>query len=187
MLLTPGFIGTVVFFHQVHIAGVKGWTLAQMAPGYSAFATATVASSFIAGWAADRFGAHRLLPVLLVPMGLGVAMIGPAENVLMWYVALGVIGMTQGTASALWGVLFPAVYGTRHLGAIRSLGTTIMVFFNCDRAGHNRRSDRCGHRLSHADTGHGPVVPDAGCGLCLGRSTAGPRVKLTVFVAAPHP
>lgn len=128
VLLTPGFIGTVVFFHQVHIAGVKGWSLAQMAPGYSAFATATVASSFLAGWAADRFGAHRLLPVLLVPMGLGVALIGPADNVALWYVALGVIGMTQGTASALWGVLFPAVYGTRHLGAIRSLGTTIMVF-----------------------------------------------------------
>lgn len=128
VLLTPGFIGTVVFFHQVHIADVKGWTLGQMAPGYSAFATATVASSFVAGWAADRFGAHRLLPWLLVPMGLGVALIGPADNVLVWYLALGVIGVTQGTASALWGVLFPAVYGTRHLGAIRSLATTIMVF-----------------------------------------------------------
>ena len=60
-------------------------------------------------------------------MGLGVALIGPAENVVMWYVALAVIGMTQGTASTLWGGCFPAVYGTRHLGAIRSLGTTIMV------------------------------------------------------------
>jgi len=128
VLLTPGFIGTVVFFHQVHIAEVKGWTLAQMAPGYSAFASVTVAASFLSGWAADRFGPHRLLPLLLVPMGLGVALIGPAENVGMWYAALAVIGLTQGTASTLWGGLFPAVYGTRHLGAIRSLGTTIMVF-----------------------------------------------------------
>lgn len=127
VLLTPGFIGTVVFFHQVHIAGVKGWTLAQMAPGYSAFATATVASAFVAGWAADRFGPHRLLPVLLVPMGLGVALIGPAEHVVMWYVALGVVGVTQGISGTLWGALFPVMYGTRHLGAIRSLGTTIMV------------------------------------------------------------
>ena len=127
VLLTPGFIGTVVFFHQVHIAGVKGWTLAQMAPGYSAFATATVASAFVAGWAADRFGPHRLLPVLLLPMGLGVALIGPAEHVVMWYVALAVIGVTQGISGTLWGALFPVMYGTRHLGAIRSLGTTIMV------------------------------------------------------------
>jgi len=127
VLLTPGFIGTVVFFHQVHIAEVKGWTLAQMAPGYSAFASLTVAASFLSGWAADRFGPHRLLPLLLVPMGVGVALIGPAENVVMWYVALAIVGLTQGMASTLWGGLFPAVYGTRHLGAIRSLGTTIIV------------------------------------------------------------
>lgn len=127
VLLTPGFIGTVVFFHQVHIAEVKGWTLVEMAPGYSAFATATVASAFLAGWAADRFGPQRLLPALLLPMGVGVALIWPAEQPSAWYVALGVIGITQGTASALWGVLLPVVYGTRNLGAIRSLATTVMV------------------------------------------------------------
>lgn len=127
VLLTPGFIGTVVFFHQVHIAEVKGWTLMQMAPGYSAFATATVASAFAAGWAADRFGAQRLLSVLLVPMGIGIALIGPANDVVAWWMALGVIGITQGIAGSLWGVLLPVAYGTRHLGAIRSLATTVMV------------------------------------------------------------
>ena len=127
VLLTPGFISTVVFFQQVHIAEVKGWTLVQMAPGYSAFATATVASALAAGWTADRFGAQRLLSALLIPMGLGVALIGPADGVVAWWVALGVIGITQGIASAMWGVLLPVAYGTRHLGSIRSLATTVMV------------------------------------------------------------
>jgi len=127
ILLTPGFISTVVFFHQVHIAEVKGWTLAAMAPGYSAFATTTVMAALAAGWAADRFGAQRLLTILLLPMGIGVALIGPAQQVAGWYLALGFIGMTQGTASALWGVLLPTAYGTKNLGAIRSLATTIMV------------------------------------------------------------
>lgn len=127
VLLTPGFISTAVFFQQVHISEVKGWTLVQMAPGYSAFATATVASAFLAGWAADRFGAQKLLSVLLIPMGIGVALIGPAQDVVAWWVALGVIGITQGTASAFWGVLLPVAYGTQHLGSIRSLATTVMV------------------------------------------------------------
>jgi sugar phosphate permease len=127
VLLTPGFIGTVVFFQQVHTAGVKGWALVDMAPGYTAFATTSVLAAFAAGWAADRFGPARLLPFLLVPMGVGTALIGPAETVAAWYLALGVIGVTQGTASALWGALLPAIYGTRHLGAIRSLATTVMV------------------------------------------------------------
>ncbi|MEX1234806.1 MAG: MFS transporter [Roseovarius sp.] len=127
VLLTPSFITTVVFFHQVHIAETKGWTLTVMAPGYTTFATLTVASALAAGWAADRFGPQRLLTLLLVPMGIGVALISPSEQVWAWYVALGFIGITQGTASALWGVLLPVVYGTRHLGAIRSLAVTIMV------------------------------------------------------------
>ena len=45
-----------------------------------------------------------------------------------WYLALGMTGVTMGIASALWGVLLPVVYGTEHLGAIRSLAVTIMVF-----------------------------------------------------------
>lgn len=127
VLLTPGFISTVVFFHQVHIAEVKGWSLIEMAPGYSAFAFTTVAFAFFSGWAADRFGAQKLLPFLLVPLGICIALIGPSQQVWTWWVALGFIGITQGTSSALWGVLLPVVYGTHHLGAIRSLATTIMV------------------------------------------------------------
>jgi len=127
VLLTPGFIGTVVFFQQVHVAEVKGWSLVDMAPGYTAFATTTVLASFAAGWAVDRFGPARLLPLLLVPMGIGTALIGPADGVAAWYVALGVIGVTQGMANALWGAILPAIYGTRNLGSIRSLATTVMV------------------------------------------------------------
>ncbi|MDM7459340.1 MAG: MFS transporter [Paracoccus sp. (in: a-proteobacteria)] len=127
VLLTPGFISTVIFFHQAHIAQVKGWTLPEMAPGYTAFGVATVIAAFSSGWLADRFGGLRLLPLLVVPMGIGVSLIGPAGGVWAWYVALGVLGITQGMASSLWGVLFPILYGTMHLGAIRSLATTIMV------------------------------------------------------------
>lgn len=126
-MLTPGFIGTVVFFHQAHVAEVKGWSLVEMAPGFTALAIVGTIASFVAGWAADRFGMHRLLPVLLVPIGLGVGLVGPATHVSAWYVALGLVGMTMGIASALWGVLLPTVYGTEHLGSIRSLATTIMV------------------------------------------------------------
>ena len=127
-LLTPGFMGTVLFFQQTNIASVKGWSLVAMAPGFTCFAVAGVIASFSAGWAVDRFGGQRLLPVLLLPIGLGMAVIGPAGHVAFWYVALALMGVTMGMASALWGAFLPTLYGTRHLGAIRSLSTTIMVF-----------------------------------------------------------
>lgn len=128
LLLTPGFIGTVVFFHAVHVAEVKGWTLAAMAPSYMTYAIASVLMGFVAGWAADRFGPPRLMPLMLVPMGLGMFLIGPAETPLGWAVALALVGVTQGIAAALAGTLLPTLFGTNHLGSVRSIATAIMVF-----------------------------------------------------------
>jgi MFS family permease len=128
VLLTPAFIGTVVYFHQAHTAAVKGWTLAELARGYPFFAGLAIAASLAAGWASDRFGPEKLLPILLLPMGIGVALIGPVQHIAGWIAALGLMGTTMGMASALWGALLPGLYGTRHLGAVRSLVTTATVF-----------------------------------------------------------
>ncbi len=127
LMLTPPLLGTALFFHQVHIAEVKGWTLAAMAPGYGAYAAATVAATFAGGWAADRFGAHRLLPLFPLPMALSLLLLGPAAAVGDWFLALALFGAAQGCANALWGSLLPMVYGTRHLGAVRSMMSSLMV------------------------------------------------------------
>jgi len=128
LLLTPGFIGTVVFFHVVHVAEVKDWTLAEMAPSYATYAVASVGTGFVAGWVADRFGPAYLLPVTLIPMALGMFLIGPSETPLGWAVALALVGVTQGIAAALSGTLLPALFGTNHLGSVRVIATAIMVF-----------------------------------------------------------
>ncbi len=127
IMLTPGFIGTVVFFHQVHIAETKGWSLAEMAAGYPVLATIGVAAALSTGWATDRLGPHRLIPVVLLPTGLGVFLIGPATDVSAWVLSLGLIGLTQGMVASLWGAFLPFVYGTGHLGSVRAMATTVMV------------------------------------------------------------
>jgi MFS family permease len=127
LLLTPGFIGTVVFFHQVHVSEVKGWSLTAMAPGYAAYAGATIATSFAAGWVADRFGPAVLLPIVVLPMGLGISFLALASGVGGWVVTLAFLGVTQGMTGTLLGTLLPAVYGTDHLGSVRSVATAIMV------------------------------------------------------------
>lgn len=127
LILTPPFIGTVLFFQQVNIAEVKGWTLAQMAPGYVFWASVSVVSALVAGWACDRFGPERLLPVIVVPMGLALLLLGPAEGYQVWFAVLAIGGVSMGAANAFLGAFLPRVYGTRHLGAVRSLQTVIMV------------------------------------------------------------
>ena len=127
LMLTPGYVGTVVFFHQVHIAEIKGWTLVAMAPAYPAWALSEVAAAFVAGFVADRFGPARLLPVALLPMGVGIAMIGMAETPLAWIIGIGLIGVTQGLTNTVWGTLLPATYGTDHIGSVRAVASAVLV------------------------------------------------------------
>lgn len=126
-LITPGFIGTVMFFHQVHVAEVKGWSLAAMAPAYPVYAAVAVAAALAAGWAADRFGPERLLPPLLIPMGFSALLLGAVGPAWGWTAVLAVLGLTQGMQNAFWGAFLPHVYGTRHLGAVRALAVALMV------------------------------------------------------------
>jgi sugar phosphate permease len=125
--LTPGFIGTVLFFHQAHVAEVKGWSLTAMATGYSAYAATVIATSFAAGWVADRFGPAVLLPVVVLPMAASMACLGPATQVIDWIIVLSLTGITQGMVGALVGTLLPAVYGTDNLGSVRAVVTALMV------------------------------------------------------------
>jgi MFS family permease len=77
-----------------------------------------------AGWVADRYGAARLLPVALVPMGSGIALIWWSTGIPGWVVALGLLGLTGGTSGTLWGAILPGLFGTRHLGSVRALVAT---------------------------------------------------------------
>ncbi|MBO6560941.1 MAG: MFS transporter [Nisaea sp.] len=127
-ILTPAFIGTVVFFHQAHVSGEKGWSLAEMAAGYPAYAFSAIAAVFIAGRIIDRFGALALLPLFLLPIGLGIVLLQASDEVWIWGVVLGCIGFGSGFSSALNGAVWAEIYGTRNLGAIRALAVSAMVF-----------------------------------------------------------
>jgi len=126
-LLAPSFIGSAAFFHQVHVSQAKEWDLSVMVLGFPVFAGLTVSSGLISGWLIDRFGPMRLLPVYLLPMALGLMVLGPGTQVGTWYLMLALYGLTQGASSTLIGSLWPDLYGTRNLGSIKALGTSAMV------------------------------------------------------------
>ncbi len=129
----PGFLaapvfGTAFMFQQAHMAEIKGWTLAEFAALFPLYVACLIPSTFLAGWAADRFGAGRALPVwpLLLACGLGVAAVG--ETLPAAALAMALLGAMQGAGSALSGAFWPEMYGTRHLGAIRATASSAMVF-----------------------------------------------------------
>jgi predicted MFS family arabinose efflux permease len=125
--LAPGFVMTGFFFHQVHLADAKGWSLPWLATTFFGFALSVVATSTFTGPMVDRYRASQLLPFYLPP--LGVAML-----ILMFFdhpgSALGYMvaaGMTVGAGHTLVISIWAEVYGTANLGAIRSLVQALMV------------------------------------------------------------
>ena len=127
-LLGPPAFGTAFFFHQVHLAEVKAWGHGTLVAMFPLFTGAAIASLLTSGWLIDRLGAMRLMPMVQVPMALGFLLMAVAENVLVGGVAMVLMGLSQGANSTIPAAFWAEAYGTRHLGAIKSLASAIMVF-----------------------------------------------------------
>ena len=119
--------GTAFWFHQVHFAEIKGWSHLGLVAVFPLGTAALAVSSIVFGWAIDRLGAVRLLPVYILPYA--------AAFVLHWFApglawaALGVVlmGVSGGGHGTLLNACWAELYGTAHIGGIRSVATALMV------------------------------------------------------------
>ena len=127
-VLAPPFIGTTVFFHQDYFIELRGYRPLVFAGAFPLMAATTVTFSLISGQLIDRFGALKLLPVFLIPLGLSAAAAGLIEASWGIYVFMVLMGMSYGFSNTLFGALWPEVYGLKHLGAIRARIVAVMVF-----------------------------------------------------------
>lgn len=127
-VLAPGFIGTTVFFHQVYLSQLRGWDPSVFAASFAIMSAMTILCALIAGQLIDRFSAIRVLPSFLVPLSLSCFVLASTESVWGAYAFMALMGVSYGFSSTLFGALWPELYGTRHLGGIRSLIVAFAVF-----------------------------------------------------------
>jgi len=127
ILFVPFFM-TGLLIHQNLIAEVKGWSPALMASAIMAFGLTRIVTNLLAGPIIDRYSAMWVYPFVLIPLILGTAIAIVWQHPLAAYVLFMLSGATNSmlslTATAMWA----EIYGTAHLGAIRSMITTIIVF-----------------------------------------------------------
>ncbi|TNC12338.1 MFS transporter [Methylobacterium terricola] len=126
-MLPPSFISNTIVFHQVHLAESRGWPPAMLAAAFPPYAAATLVFLLVAGRLVDRFSALALLPFYLVPFGLACLILGGVGAPWAAFAFMLLYGVTDGISLTLFGALWPEVYGTRHLGAIRGAIVAIMV------------------------------------------------------------
>lgn len=127
-VMAPGFIGTTIFFHQVYLVELRGWSLEVFASSFTFMAAMVAFFALLAGQLIDRFSAVSLLPVFLVPLSLACLTLGNVEAQWSAFVFMGLLGISYGIQHTLFGALFPEIYGVGNLGAIRAVTVAFMVF-----------------------------------------------------------
>ncbi|MDF1607415.1 MFS transporter [Hoeflea sp. YIM 152468] len=127
-VLAPSFIGTTVFFHQVYLSELRGWDPSVFAASFALMSAMNILFALVSGHLIDRFSAIRMLPIFLLPLSLSCFVLAFTNAPWGAYVFMALMGVSYGFSSTLFGALWPELYGTRHLGGIRSLIVAFMVF-----------------------------------------------------------
>jgi len=92
------------------------------------FAACALGAMILAGPLVDRVSARRLTPTFLAPLALACLVLASSDAPLVAPLFMALLGINTGLTSVLLGALWPELYGTTHLGAIRSFGQSTMVF-----------------------------------------------------------
>jgi len=127
-VLAPSFIGTTLFFHQDYLIELRGWDKLQFSLSFTVMAVMTFVFALVAGQLVDRFSAVALLPFFLLPLSAACIAMWAIETVSGSFVFMGLLGISYGFSSTLFGAIWPEIYGARYLGSIRSVIIAMMVF-----------------------------------------------------------
>lgn len=127
-VMAPGFIGTTIFFHQVYLVELRGWSLEIFAASFTFMAVTVVVFALTAGQLVDRYTATAMLPAFLVPLAVACLALGLVEAQWSAFVFMGLMGVTYGFSSTIFSAILPEIYGVKHLGAIRAVMLAIAVF-----------------------------------------------------------
>lgn len=128
LVLGPAAWGTALFFQQVHLTEVKGWSLASFVALMPFFTLSMIFFTFFTGWAVDRFGVKWIVPVQMLPFSLSFMVLASADTIWMAGIGLVIFGAGQGMQGTATTAFWAVFYGTKNLGAIKAAAAALMVF-----------------------------------------------------------
>ncbi|MDP4034420.1 MAG: MFS transporter [Pseudorhodobacter sp.] len=126
-LLGPPAFNTAFFFQQVHLAEVKGWAHMGLVALFPIFSAATVLAMLISGWAVDRWGTARLMPLYQLPLAGFFLAFASVDSLTAAAPVMVLMGLTSGAASTVPVAFWAEFYGTRNIGAIKATAAAVMV------------------------------------------------------------
>jgi MFS family permease len=126
-IVGPAAWNTAFFFHQVHMAEVKGWSHLTLVTLFPAFTVTAVGSMVLAGYLVDRIGSARLAKLYLLPFAMGYLVVAATQTPAAMAIGMILMGLSAGFHATLMTTLWAELYGTANLGAIRAMLGAVMV------------------------------------------------------------
>lgn len=126
-LLGPSAFNTAFFFHQVHLADIKGWEHIELVAYFPLYTVMSIVAMVVSGWALDLFGTGRLMPFYQVPMVFAFLAFSWASEPTLAWIGFLFLAMTTGFNTTLPNAFWAEFYGTNHIGSIKAMAAAIMV------------------------------------------------------------
>lgn len=126
-LIAGPFWITAAFFFAAEFGVHAGLDLAEYTTFYGFYAAGSVAAPFLGGLLVDRFGGRHLMPLYPPVFGLSllVMMLEPGSTGVILFMCL--MGLGAGITLPINNAVWAELYGTRFLGEIKSLATSLVV------------------------------------------------------------
>lgn len=126
-IVAPSFVVTGIFFNQSQLSAANRWSFGLFAQWLPLYALVSIVTALATGYIIDRAGARRILPLFLVPMAFAVLALSLYSSPYVVPVFMVGAALTNGSAQTLIGALWVELFGSRHLGSIRSVAFAAQV------------------------------------------------------------
>ena len=126
-IMAPPAIGTLFIFHQAHLTALKGWDITTFTAFFPFLSFTGAATAILSGFLVDRFGAWRLMPILLLPLAMASVLAATLQPQWSIPILFASFGLSMGLLGPIIGSLWVELYGTAHIGAIRALASSALV------------------------------------------------------------
>ena len=127
MLAMPWII-TGVFVYQSFISESKLWDTYTIPKSFMIYSVSSVLTLFFSGFLVDKFTSRKLIPIINIPLLVGLILLYFFDSPLYAFLFFGFVGVSNGLANVLGSSTWAEIYGVRYIGSIKALTTALMVF-----------------------------------------------------------
>ena len=127
ILFIPFFL-TGMFIHQNLLGEMRGWSLEWLGACIAGYGAAKLITNLLGGPIIDKHTARKTFSFQLIPIGIGILVLLFFTNPIAYLIFLFAAGITTSFGSLTNAAIWAEMYGTRHLGTIKSITTTFVIF-----------------------------------------------------------